>query len=370
MPKKLKEQTEKVLHTAEMLTGEGKPLKEATPQELQELEDKLIVWLRVSEGASEPEIKEKVKTFREGVGLAVETKEEQRTRVIIQEIRDWVESIHGQFNIKDLYQWMPELSRTAQDKRKISAYLSKLVKERLIERDGRYGLYRKPETAIEKMEFADANEKGVDIWLPFNLRDYVEIAAGGIIIIAGEQDSGKTTLALNIAWANRNIWDVHYFNSELGLGALKKKTMLFKDTEPIQWQEKISFYTLSHDFQDFIVPGPDKLNIIDFMEASGDEYPFVASWIKKIHDKIIDNGAVSLICLQKPPGRDEAVGGRGTLDKARLYLAVSRGAIKIIRAKDWASTMNPRDLALDFKIVNGSDLIPTTDWEKSDKWRI
>ncbi len=347
--------------------GDG---KQCTVQEIREIETQLVLGWRLKEKISEKEIKDRLRIYRQGMGLPFETKEEARTKVISHEIRDWVDSLSGTFTIQDLYKWMPELSQTSKDRHKISAYLSKLVNDKIIEKNGRYGHFRKPETDIEKMDFAGSNEKGVDIWLPFNLGDYADLMPGGIMLIAGEQDTGKTTIALNIAWANRNMWDVHYFNSELGAGALKRKTLLFKNTEPFQWQEKISFYTLSHDFQDFIVPGPDKLNIIDFMEASGDDYPYVAGWIKQIHDKIVDNGAIVVICLQKPPGRDEAVGGRGTLDKPRIYLAVGRGTMKIVRAKDWVTDMNPRDLALNFKIVGGADLIPTSDWEKTDKWRL
>lgn len=299
-----------------------------------------------------------------------EERETQRGRVIAQEIRDWIESVSGTFHIRDLYQWIPELSQNTSDKRYISKCLGRMVAERTLERDGKYGIYRKVQTDLERMNFAGANPTGVDIWLPFNLTDYVELMAGGIIIISGLEDSGKSTLVLNIAWANRDKWDVHYFNSELGEGSLLRRISKFPNTEPMQWQEKISFYSLSHDFHDFIKEGPDKLNIIDFMEASGDEYVYVASWIKKIHDKIIENGAVVIICLQKPSGRDEAVGGRGTLEKARLYLSLDRGRIKIVRAKDWAGDRNPRDLTLDFKIVQGHDLIPTTEWGKTDKWNL
>ncbi len=302
--------------------------------------------------------------------IFVEERETTRSKVIAQEIRDWIESVSGTFNIKDLYQWIPELSKNTSDKRYISKCLSRLITQRVLERDGKYGVYRKIQTDLEKMDFAGANPKGVDIWLPLNLSDYVEVMAGGIILIAGLEDSGKTTLVLNVAWANRNKWDVHYFNSELGDGGLKRRVEKFPNTEPMQWQEKISFYNLSHDFHDFIKEGPDKLNIIDFMEPTGDEYVYVAGWIKKIHDKIIENGAVAIICLQKPPGRDEAVGGRGTLDKPRLYLAINRGSIKIVRAKDWAGDKNPRDMSIDFKIVQGHDLIPTTDWGKTDKWNL
>jgi hypothetical protein len=299
-----------------------------------------------------------------------EDKPTQRAKVISHEIRQWLETVSGTFHIRDLYGWIPELSKTANDKRKISAYLSRMESEGLIEHNGKYGQFRKIETQLDRMDIVGANETPIDVWLPFNLTEYAQIMPGGIILIAGEQDTGKTTFALNIAWANRHSWDVHYFNSELSAGGLKKRTLQFQNTEPMQWAEKINFYSLSHDFQDHIKKGPDKLNIIDFMEVGGDDYPYVASWIRAIHDKIIDNGAVVVLCLQKPPGRDEATGGRGTLDKPRLYLAISRGTIKIVRAKDWAGSVNPRDMTVDFKIIHGSELIPVSAWSKVDRWRI
>lgn len=300
----------------------------------------------------------------------MEEKQTRKAQTIIQEIRSWLETVNGKFRIKDVYDWMPELSKTTAEKRYIYACLSRLISEGLIEKDGAYGTYHRLDNKIERMDFVDTNEHGVDIWLPFNLNNYVEIMPGGIMLIAGEQDSGKTTIALNIAWGNRNKWDVHYFNSELSNQSLKRRTLKFKDTEPYQWAEKISFYSISHGFKDYIEKGSDKLNIIDFMEVSGDEYPFVGQWIREIHDKIIENGAIAIIFLQKPRGREEGFGGQATLEKPRLYLAVKRGGIKIIRAKDWASGINPRELCISFKIYNGSELIPTSDWMKVDKWSL
>jgi len=294
----------------------------------------------------------------------------KRNKIIIQEIRDWLEIVEGDFHINDLYSWMPDFCKSTTDKRYISRCLCRLIDEGLVSRNGKYGQYRKVSQELERMDIVGADETPVDIWLPFNLTDYAQIMPGAIILIAGEQDTGKTTIALNIAWANRLTWDVHYFNSELSAGGLKKRTMQFTNTEPYQWAERINFYSKSHDFQDHVKKGPDKLNIIDFMEVGGDDYPYVASWIRAIHDQIIDNGAIAVVCLQKPPGRDEATGGRGTLDKPRLYLAVSRGVIKIVRAKDWAGNVNPRDMTINFKIINGSELLPVSDWMRPDKWTI
>ena len=366
----LKEEHNKVARTAAMIIGEGgqEVLKHANDKDLREVEDKLATWLRISEKASDTEIKAKIKLFRESVGLPVERKEEKQSRITLEEIRKWIESVSGQFNIKDLYAWMPELSNKPPERRQISNCLGRLVKEGVLERDGRYGVYRKVESELERMDFLHADTTPVDIWLPFNLTDMVEIMPGNIIAIAGEKETGKTTLALNIAWTNRNKWDVHYFNSEMGNSELKKRISKFEDTDLYEWAEKISFYPKSDNFQDVIQTGSDKLNIIDFMEVAGDDYPYVASWILQIHKKIIENGAIVIICLEKPKKRDTGVGGRGTLDKPRLYLAMTRGKIKIVTAKNWATDDNPRDQVCEFKVVQGAKLIQSVDWNKVDKW--
>ena len=176
-------------------------------------------------------------------------RETNRSRVIAKEIRDWIESVSGIFNIQDLYHWMPELSKNTADKRYISKCLSRMVGQNMLERDGKYGVYRKIQTDLERMDFAGASSKGVDIWLPFDLGNYVDIMPGGIVLIAGLEDSGKTTITLNIAWANRNKWNVHYFNSELGTNGLKRRVEEFPGTEAMQWQEAINLLQSKPDLR-------------------------------------------------------------------------------------------------------------------------
>jgi len=351
--------------------GDG---KQCTTQELQEIENKLVLRWRLKDKVSEKQIKAWLKKYRQNMGLPFETKGERQRRITLEEVRKWVKSVQGQFHIQDVYNWMPELAKSPPDRRQISSHLARLVKEGLIDRNGRYGIFRKVDDELEVMDFLDADESPVDIWLPFDLTGMVEIMPGNIVCIAGEKETGKTTMAMNIAWVNRNQWDVHYFNSEMGKSELKKRIRKFKDTEPYQWAEKISFYNRADNFQDVVKIGPDKLNIIDFMEVAGDNYPFVAAWIMEIHKKIIENGAIVIVCLEKPEGRDTGVGGRGTLDKPRLYLAVSRdkgvGKVKIVTGKNWATEENPRDKVCDFKVVQGAQLIQTSGWERQDKWNL
>ena len=371
-----KEQIDKVLHTTKMLTGD-KDLQQ-TPQKLQAIEDKLIVWLKVSEGASEVEIKEKVRIFREGVGLPTETPQEKRVKVIAQEIRDWVDSVHGQFHIRDLYQWIPELSKTTQDKRKISTYLCRMVDKGIIERDGgRNGVYRKIDKDLERMDFLNVDSKPVDLWLPFEtdetistLNDLIEIYPSNIIVVAGEKGVGKTTIAMNIAWQNRNTWDVSYFNSEMGKHELKKRVEMFTETDPYEWAEKISFYPKNEKFHDVLMIGDKQLNIIDYIESTGDDYPYVAKWIANIHEKLLNTETICILCLQKPPGRDEAYGGTQTRNKPRLYLSVGRGKMLILDSKNWRTPENPQGQQCVFKIIAGWKILQTSPWERIDKWSL
>lgn len=251
------------------------------------------------------------------------------------------------------------------------------LKRGLLERDGRYGVYRKIDSEPERMDFLNAETDPVDLWLPFetdetesSLNDLVEIYPSNIIVIAGEKGVGKTTIAMNIAWANRNTWDTSYFNSEMGKHELRKRVNMFTGTDPYEWAEKISFYPKNNNFHDVLFIGPKKLNIVDYIESTGDDFPYVAKWISDIHTKLLDTETICVLCLQKPPGRDEAYGGIQTRNKPRLYLSVSKGRMFILDAKNWRGVENPQAQECNFKIVGGSKLLQTSPWNRTDKWSL
>jgi len=303
--------------------------------------------------------------------MAEPTKGKEKQLPVATILKAWIEYTSGTFRIEQLYAAFPDYAKDPVTKRYFSTVLSRLVKEGYIERDGtRYGHFRRIERTLETMDFINADDKAVDIWLPFDITNMVEIMPSNIIIFAGEKEVGKTTIALNIAWANRKTWDVHYFNFEMGRNELKKRLKKFKNTDLMDWAQNISFYQRSNAFHDVIKTGENQLNIIDYIAVAGDEYPFVSLWIRQIHEKIIETGAVCIIFLEKPPGRDTGTGGLGTLDIPRLYIAVSRGAMKIITAKNWVNDDNPRDKEMTFKIVKGAELIANSDWTKElrDRW--
>ena len=193
--------------------------------------------------------------------------------------------------------------------------------------------------------------------MPFELSDLVEIYEGNVIIFAGVPNTGKTSLALNVIKENRNRFDVHYFNSEMGGAELKKRLDLFPDIGIGDWNFKA--YSRAEKFADVVRPGANYLNIIDFLEVY-DEFYIVGKRIKEIHDKL--KGAIAIICLQKNPGQEAGLGGFRSMEVARLVIALDSGRVKITKAKNYRSSENPNGLKKNFKLINGCQIIDKYDW--------
>jgi ABC-type phosphonate transport system ATPase subunit len=194
--------------------------------------------------------------------------------------------------------------------------------------------------------------------LPFEIDKKVEIMPGNIIAIAGEVNAGKTAFLLNVLNENMHKFEIHYFSSEMGGSELKKR--LKKFDYPLSLSEwKFKFKERSDNFGDIIVSGEGKINIIDYLELH-DNFFLVAKHLSDIHKRL--KGAIAIVAIQKNPGTDTGLGGFRGMEKPRLYLAMSKGKLKIVKAKNWATPVNPNNLEVGFKIVDGCKLIKTGDW--------
>jgi len=294
------------------------------------------------------------------VGSAFE-RTRKKERNLTQEIRGWIGITEGEFQTREVFE---ELNISREDKAKVSVILTRLVLEGLIERTGkRTGCFRRVVKEMVKMDIFSTLGEIVDIRLPLGLDKLVKTRKGEVIVIAGAKNSGKTALSLWTAMANRDNFKVTYFNSEMGEDELKERCENFKDIPFEEWR-KVDFYPRSESFQDVIVPGEGNLNIIDFLEVYEDFW-IIKKWIARIWKKL--DGAIAIINIQKPQGRDFGWGGEGTIEKARLALAVDKGTLKIVAAKSWKGRENPNGKGITFKVVNGSEFIQTDQWSLPEK---
>lgn len=281
---------------------------------------------------------------------------ERRQRNLSREVRDWVDSTFGNIystEVKKLLQ-----ISTIQEEKNLSIIFKRLCDEKVLERLSKNGSFRRVENIAEEIDIFSDTDNPLNLNYPLGIESFVHTMPKSIIIIAGESDAGKTAFLLNFSSLNLDYYPITYFSSEMGPTELKDRISKF--SRPIQDWKKVSFKERSSNFQDVIEP--DKINIIDYLELADDFYK-VGGQIKAIFDKL--NKGIALIALQKKIGSELARGGDFTMEKARLYITLSRNNIcKIIKAKNWVSSMvKPTGKQRKYILLHGCEFRTKSNWE-------
>lgn len=284
--------------------------------------------------------------------------EEKKDRNLAEEVREWVAVTSGYFIVTNCYIELHAV--TKESKTAIRVNLHRLLKEGVIEKDKTVnGKYRKLDTNEEVIDYLNVTGSCLDIKFPFQIENYVRIMPKNIIVIAGEPDAGKTAFLMNMVKMNMDKHEIFYFSSEMGAMELKDRLKNF-DYPIDKWRFKP--IERSNDFADVI--RPDAINIIDFLEIS-DNFYMISGLIKSIYDKL-DKG-IAIIALQKNKGTDYGLGGMRSLEKPRLYLSMSPGMLKIVKAKNWVSSdKNPNRLQLKYSLYKGCHFTPLSGWIKDE----
>ncbi len=287
----------------------------------------------------------------------------RRERNLTAEIREFVTLQEGYIDLTFLYTTLQIL--TKEEKNNAMVILNRLCKEGVLEKYGnKRGCYI-PIREIEEniIDIEAANNASVPINFPLGISDLVKIMPKNIIIIAGESNAGKSAFLLNTAARNMLDHKVFYFSSEMGGAELKERLLNYKDQVPMHLWKECTFIERASDFHTVI--RPDAINIIDFLEIH-DEFYKIGGYIKQIFDKL-DKG-VAIIAIQKNKGRDDGLGGARSIEKARLYLSMQPGLIKIVKAKNWVSGMiNPNGMQKQYKLAKGMIFKETSNWEHTNE---
>jgi hypothetical protein len=282
-------------------------------------------------------------------------------------IQDWVAEQEGVFDQKNMYL---ELDlRTGKQKKIARSRLSDMVNEGILEREKKKGSgwYRKKDIIEEEIDFMNVTDQTIDLILPFEIHKMFTARPKNIIVIAGEPDTGKSALALQIAKLNMDgPLPIKYMSSEMGPNEFRSRLDRFEEEAGDNymaiehWKMKVT--ERSEDFHDVI--DPDGLNIIDFLEIHEDFWA-VGALMKKLFDRL--NQGICIVCIQKTNTEsDYGLGGLRGMEKPRLYLSLKNDfdndwhTCKIVKCKAprHPEDMNPSGLELDFKVVAGCRLLP------------
>jgi hypothetical protein len=172
-------------------------------------------------------------------------------RNIAAEVREYVATLTGSFSTQQMYSDLA--IRDHQDKTTARVALHGM-KGSIIEADGeRAGCYRIISDRLQEMDLENVCLDSLDLWLPFDLHNYVSVLPGNLIVVAGGPDAGKSAFLLNAIKRNVDRWQCHYFNSEMGPEELRKRLDLFGDFP--RKHKNFHAYERSSDFQDVIRTG-------------------------------------------------------------------------------------------------------------------
>ena len=240
--------------------------------------------------------------------------------------------------------------------------------KRLVERGklepirNRSGLYRYINGQMEEIDFLNADTTPFDIKFPLGVHEFVNLYQKSLVVLAGEPNAGKTAYLLNVARKNQNDHKTIYFSSEMGAAELQIR--LKKFNMPLEHWQKTRFIAKSGDFKDVL--DPNGLNIIDYLEVAKDFYE-IGGMLTDIFN-VLDKG-IAVVGLQKPAGRDTGIGGARTLDKARLYMSIEPGILKIVKGKIWRQEcVNPNGMSIWWTLTGGANFHILQDNDGSE-WR-
>jgi len=298
----------------------------------------------------EKELEEKIKSALK--------RAEKRERPIVEEIKEFLGLQPSTFSLQNVYNGL-HLS-TREDKK--TAWIAlRRMEGTIVERVGSlHGTYKVIDKTLKRIDLKDKSDLlgELPIKFPLGIHEFIKVMPKCIYIVAGEPDSGKSAYLMNFAKKNCEKYPIHYFSSEMGKAE-------FLDRLQYLWPEaenefNLNFYERSENFDEVIFP--NDINIIDYMTLY-DNFFLMAGLINAIGKKLKDG--IAFIALQKPPGRDTALGGDRTKDLARLYLALSYQQMKIVKAKNWREPkFNPNRLTISYEIWQGCHFKNTTSWKK------
>jgi hypothetical protein len=285
---------------------------------------------------------------------------------MVQKVLDFIDATDGDFSVTQVYNLRHPA--TTADKSNIRQVLSRLKRDGIIAKAGnRDGVYRKIEVESEYLNWTTASEDEHPIALPLGLSQIIKVLPRSILCIAGTPNSGKTAMCLEAIRLNMDRMKVRYFSSELGAEKLRARLKLFDNVDfPAGW--KFEPYYRSSNFPDAIRPYPDDLSIIDFIEVSSDAF-ILGDILKGIFDNL-KNG-VALVAIQKKFGSDFGRGAEFGLEKPSLYIALERGWIKIVKAKEWRDGVdNPNGKIRPFALRHGAELETTNEWQYPEDYDV
>lgn len=240
--------------------------------------------------------------------------------------------------------------------------LAEFVESGLIEATGsKNGNYRKVDKSLVRIDWRQVRDRGeaetlYPLILPLGLNRLCGISHRNVIVLAGESNSGKSELALEMAHNNLLSHggahrEIDYYSNEFSKHELCGRIMSINNKS--NW-DGMETYERYDDFHSVIRPGV--LSIIDYLEVFNNFWE-IGEKIDKIHRAIGDG--VAVICTQKHQNSEFGMGGQFGTHRTRLMVSIAYNketqlrTARILKCKRPLTPTHPDGMQMDYKVNNG-----------------
>ncbi|KKM77605.1 hypothetical protein LCGC14_1368210 [marine sediment metagenome] len=288
-------------------------------------------------------------------------KVEDKYQIISGLVGEWLPSHGDWFTTEDVWRHITGqgIILTVDGKRNVTKYLSEEIKKGTVRKRGKRYRYIDPDIVRYSNPWEADKEDIIKLKFPvshfgdeyseFGFDELFNIHKGDGIVVGGESNEGKTTLVTNIVADNMDDMDVRFVSTEMTDAKLRQRIDRMDWVEPLNGAGKPKFefgFMEGDDYEDAI--HPDKINIIDWIGLRG-EFWQIENIIRDMKSRLRDG--IVIIVLQKKQGEDNPLGGEFAYRRADVCLSISRGVLKVLKAKDY-NQPNPNYKKWAFEIAN------------------
>ncbi len=286
---------------------------------------------------------------------------EDKYAIVSKLIGEWLPGHGDWFVTEDVWRHITGqgVALTVGGKRNVTKYLSEEIKKGKVRKRGKRYKFVDPDIVRYSNPWESNGEDSIKLKFPishfgdeyseFGFDNLFNLHKGDAIVITGESNEGKTTTAINLLVDNMEEYEMRFISTEMTDAKLRRRVDSADWAQPLNGTGKPKFefgFMEGDDYEDAI--HPDKINIIDWVGLRG-EFWQIENIIRDMKSRL--RNGMAIIILQKKKGEDNPVGGEFAYRRADVCLSISKGVLKVLKAKDY-NQPNPNYRKWAFEIVN------------------
>jgi ribosomal protein S27AE len=184
----------------------------------------------------------------------------------------------------------------------------------------------------------------------FGFEKTMIVPSGGLVVVAGVSNMGKTGLLQNFCVENCEQYHVTMMINEANKSKFKRRIQRMTWFNPRGDDGKVKFDLIERHGEWKYAIQPNDINIIDWIDLPDGDFYKINGILDGIKSRL--NKGIALVALQKSEGKTLGTGGQFSEHLADIYLNIDFQRLTVRKCKEW-NAPNPNNKVWGFEIVEG-----------------